>query len=288
MSRNKLPGKDVEEMLRRAFRDDMPAGLEEEMLRRFETFWFRASQTRTAPRGGIAAARHAFLPHLLTTPGLRRFLLAASALVMLIAGGALRIGQSSSFLADSIALKQTAASVVRRLHLARQMHCRLEMFDDRGNPLLFSISWAEGADTTVEIEGAGSMERLSVAAESVQASVLSPPERIPAGKSPRTPLQDARLKPIVDFLFPPALARLLSGQWRPPASAGAGQNEPADYTVVLPGDRVALVRVDQSTFFPSSLAVFPADSAELRARSRPLLSARFQWQPPSIPDRESR
>ena len=289
MSRSKLSGKDVEGMLRRTFRDDMPAGLEEEMLRRFETLWFHASQSSAAPRDGIASARHVFLPHLFTAPGLKKLLLAGSALVLLITGGALRIAQSSSYLADSIALKQTASSVARRLRVANQMHCRLERFDEGENPLLFSISWAAGTGTIVEIGAAGSMEILSVAADRIRTSVLSPPGLIPTGKPRGTPARDARLEPVADFLSPAALARLLSGPWLAPDPAGPGEKVSGDYTVILRGgDRVALVRIDQSTLFPASLVVYHSDSPGLLVRSRPLLTAKFQWQQASIPDRESR
>ncbi len=289
MNRDKLPSRDVEDMLRRAFRDDMPAGLEEEMLRRFDTIWFRASRSCTMPRGSIAAVRYNFLRQLFLAPVLRRSLLAASALMMLITGGALRIGQSSSFLADSIALQQTAASVIRRLHHAHEMYSQLETSDGQGNPLRYSISWAEGTDTFVEIENSGGAEALYVAAGPIQASVLNLSERTPPGKSaPKLP-QDGKLQPILDFLTPTALARLLSGPWQSVVPAGAGEKERAEYTVLLPGgDAVGLVSIDPDTFFPARLTVFPADSPKLLVRSGTLLTARFQWQPPSVPERELR
>jgi hypothetical protein len=289
LSRNKLRENDVEKLLRCAFRDDMPAELEEEMLRRFETFWFRASHFGTMHRVGIATARHAFLLHLFTAPGLRRFLLAASALVMLIAGGTLRIGQTSSYLADSIALKQIAMSVSLRLHHAHQMYSELETQDGRGNPLRFSIMWAEGTPTSVQIHALDGNEVISVTTGSIRTSVISLSEGIPAGKSTRTLIQDERLKPILDFLTPPALARFLAGEWHSAAPSTEEGKDVVEYDVLLPGgDRVALVTVDQGTLFPAALAVFSADSWKRHDRSKALLRARFQWRQTPVPARMPR
>jgi hypothetical protein len=92
---------------------------------------------------------------------------------------------------------------------------------------------------------------------------------------------------IRDFLSAPAMAELLAGQWQAIPVASPGEKDHAAFIITSPaGQSFARVIVDLHTYLPVSLATFPAGSGAQLASSRPLLSARFQWEKPSAAGRQ--
>ncbi|MBZ5497024.1 MAG: hypothetical protein LAP85_11530 [Acidobacteriia bacterium] len=197
--------------------------------------------------------------------------------VMLISGGALRIGHTSSFLAESFALRQTASSVTGRLERARQMECSLQARGEQNRLVRYSISWGEGRDSRVEIEGPGCKEVRFAPAPSMQASVVNVPR--PEGRTPGSRPRDRRLEPIHDFLSAPAVAGLITGQWRAAPLSGGSEKDRKSFIVTSPGSRIlTLVVVDLHAHLPVSLALFPAGSGTQLLNSEPVLNAEFRWE----------
>jgi len=287
MSQTGPSKRDVDRLLRRAFRDDMPTEIEKLMHRRLRELWRQASEAAPAPAHATEPSRGAipaWFPLLLS---LRRALLVAGALMMLISGGALRIGHTSSFLAESFALRQTASSVIGQLERARQMKCRLKARDEQGRAVGYSISWVTGRNSRVEMDGPAGKEVRFAPAQRIRTSIVNvpwPAGRIqPAGSRP----QERWLEPIRDFLSAPAVAGLMAGQWQVASTPGSGEKDRAAFLITAPASpRLALVVVDLHTYLPVSLADLPAGSKAHFLNSRPLLSAEFQWESPSAPPRQ--
>jgi hypothetical protein len=285
MSWKGLSKRDVDRLLRRAFRDDMPTEIEEQMHWRLRELWQRASEAAPTPAhaaGPVSGATPGWFPLVLN---LRRALLAACAVVMLVSGGALRIGHTSSFLAESFALRQTASSVIGRLERARQMECRLQARDDEGRVVRYSISWVEGRNSRVEMEGPAGKEVRFAPAQRMRTSVVNVPW--PAGRTVGSRPQERWLEPIRDFLSAPAVAGLMAGQWRVAPVPGSGEKDRTAFLMTAPASpNLILVVVDLHTYLPVSLALFPAGSGSQLLNSGPLFSAEFQWDSPSTPLRQ--
>jgi hypothetical protein len=263
MSRKRLSKRDVDSLLQRSFRDDMPAKIEERIRGQIPDLWLRASKA-------VPSSVKIFFPDSAAIPAshplvlsLRRALLAACAVFMLIFGGALRIGHTSSFLAESVALRQTASAVAGRLERARQMECRVQARDERGLKVRYLISWAEGRDSRVEIDGPeGKQGR------------FAPRRAHPAGSLPREPW----LEPIWDFLSAPAVAELMTGQWQAAPMPGSGDKNHAAFLVTgTASPNLSLVVVDLRTYLPVSFRRFPRGLAGPAPNSLPLLEVEFHW-----------
>jgi hypothetical protein len=278
MSRKKLSKRDVDQLLQSAFRDDMPAEIEERMRRQIPDFWLRASNAgpsiaqATVPD---SAAIPAWYPLSLN---LRRALWAACAVFMLIFGGALRLGHTSSFLTESIALRQTASSVTGRIERARQMECRVQARNEQGSTVRYLISWAEGRDSRVEIDGPEGKQVLFAAAPRMRTSMVSIPWQAgriqPTGSRP----QGRWFEPIREFLSAPAIAELLAGQWRATPMPGAGDKNHAAYFIWAEASpNLSLVVVDLQTYLPVSYIRFPKGSGEPVLNFLPLLKVEFRW-----------
>ncbi len=285
MRRRRLSRQDVDQLLRHAFADDMPAEVEENLDRRLPELWRRAQDAEPAyareRASAPTAAPHAY-PYVAS---LRRGLLAACALVMLIAGSALRIGHTSSFLAESFALRRTASQVTGRLDGARRMECRLRALDDQGHAVQYSILWMEGRNTSVEMEGVDGKEVWSVPAAPMRASIVNRPRL--AGKGQMADRRPQVRRPIRDFLSAPAVADLLAGQWEVAPRPAVGDRDRAAFLVTIPETSgLARVVVDLHTYLPVSYAILPAGAGAQMVDSQPRLSAEFRWENPPASRRQ--
>jgi hypothetical protein len=267
--------------VRHALRDDLPAEAGEQMRRRFGALWQQAAAADDRGEKAAPPAPATWVPPVFP---LRRALPAACAVLMLVSGAAMLSGRSSSFLAESFALRQTAASVIGRLERASSMQCRLELRDEPGRILRYAILWVEGSDSRVEMEGAFGRQVTSVPARPSSASLLSRPRS--AGNPQRLggPASEPWVRHIREFLSPSAVAGLMIGNWRPAQGAEVPGLHRAAFTVnESEGPMTALVIIDLDSYLPVSITLYSTGSATRFKSSPPLFNAEFRWERPSGP-----
>jgi hypothetical protein len=228
VSGQRLRDDEVDRLLREAFPDDLPEGLEAALRAHARRAWRRAA---SAPPRSRWWAR-------LPQPAL-----AAAALALLALGTVMQAAPAPRVVVEALVGRQASAAVARALADARQMRCTVEVADGRGRVLAYGIEWTSPGSVRVRLSRAGAVEERTLRAPGPAPSVLTSTHETPDA------VRDPDLEPVRSCLSPSALRERLAAAWRP---APGNQDE---VFVVGSGPRTPglTVRIDTATHLPLRL-----------------------------------
>ena len=273
MTTGRLTQEELDRVLRWALEDDLSTEVEQALRERLPDAWRRAVRGKAA-----AAPRPSWLhPRL----ALRPALLGAASIVMLVAGGTLRLGESSSFLADAVEGRQFSSLVNRRLSGVAQMNCRVTVDDRRGRSTGYSIQWNRSGSCRVEIESPDGTVVRAIALDEERPAAVS---LLNAGDSPRSPSareMNPLLRPVRSFLSPARVAGLLDGRWHRLKAQRTGRPNEDVWSVASPAAQGRLL-VKTSRELPLAIDLPAGDFTVGRERPQPQVTARFQWEKAEI------
>jgi len=228
VSGRRLRDDEVERLLREAFPDDLPAGLEEALRRDARAAWSRAVAAPPRPRWW------AWLPQ----PAL-----VAAALALLAVGTVMQAAPAPRGVVEALVGRQASAAVGRALADAREMRCTVEVADSRGDVLTYQIDWTAPGAVRVLLDRAGEVEERTLRAPGPAPSVLTSTRATP------DVARDPVLEPVRSCLSPSALGERLASPWRP---VPGGRDE-AFIVASGPGAPGLTVRIDSATHLPLRL-----------------------------------
>jgi hypothetical protein len=265
---------DVDELLKQAFPDDLPAEAGERMafqLSRFRREWDtpgEAKDVRSFP------SRH-------WSPALARVSLAAASILLIILGLILGPSGASSGLASSLATLQKAASVSGQVGSEQTMVCTVQLDKPGANSPRFVIQWISPEETRVRMILAGEEIIRTIRPPREDGSVLAFMAKDRRKETSAQPQLEEELLPVEDLLTPSRLRRFLQGRWRP---AGVERMDGCDWESFSisknAGAAPSRVTVDTCTFLPVKL------EKELDKGGK--IEAVFRWAPRSEPGTVSR
>ncbi len=139
--RRESPG--LDDLLKKAFADDLPADVASGMRDRADRFRRLRPGTTISEKPGAA-----------WTPLFRRAAWAALALLMLVSGSLLQGLGSRGPLADRISLIETRQAVTGRLAAAESMSCAARIRNERGEFESFEFRWRAGESPAIRPDAA--------------------------------------------------------------------------------------------------------------------------------------
>lgn len=273
MTTGRLTQEELDRVLRRALEDDLSREVEQALQERLPDAWRRAVRGKAA-----AAPRPSWLQLRLA---LRPALLGAASIVMLVAGGTLRLGESSSFLADAVEGRQVSSLVNRRLSRVSQMNCRVTVDDRRGRSTSYSIRWNHSGYCRVEIESPDGPAVRTVTLDEERPAALSLLNARDTPRSPSARETDPVLLPVRSFLSPARVAGLLDGRWHRLKAQEPGRPDEAAWGVTSPAAQGRLL-VKTSRDLPLAIDLPAGDFTAGQKQPRPGVTARFQWEKAEI------
>jgi hypothetical protein len=212
-------GKGLDELLKRALPDDLPADAAAGMRERLARF-----RERTVRREERTPSRTLLFP---------RGAWAALSVLILISGGLLQGRGARNPLSDRISLIKTRLAVSGQLAAAEAMSCSARVRRDDGEFVECEIAWRSGSPAEVVVKGPGG----------------SPQERFRLGESPAVP--DALSSALASLFTPSAVGARLSGEWQTLGSSRGDGCDTGAYAIPAGAGSEALeFTIDMCTFLP--------------------------------------
>jgi hypothetical protein len=281
MSADRQNDHDVDKLLRRVLRDDLPSEAEFRMRKRLAVL----RRALESPGDSHAARSAESWRH---TPVFeqwrpwrwlfRKEVLAYASAVMLAAGAVIHLGGYHSLLADSISLLKTSISLTEQMRLAGTMDCVINMPAAGTQVTTYHIRWVREGGTRVDVEfPRGIDETLWI----IQGRVTIANTAVGSLKPAANPVPDLQ-EPVRALLAPADLARKLDGSWQLQPEK---QHNPDRLVFVDRQDRAVIeVHLDTKTFLPISLSRKPPEAGGRGGTGGVATTAEFTWNQPVAPD----
>jgi hypothetical protein len=249
---------DIDELLKKTLRDDLPAEVGVSMKRRLDQFR-RSLEDRTQEN-----QRPAWI---LRRPWiiLGRAALAAAAVLLIVLGFSLSGPGRRSILSDSVTSYQRVAGISGEISAAQTMECLVRFSKDGELQQEFRIQWQSPGRTLVRIIEPDREITREVSLPPARRSILEHIALPAEAREVREPQLAAELLPVEGLLSPSRLMGFLEGTWKPEGSERRGDCELDSYSIFGPRfEPPSTVTVDGCTGLPARLAreIRPGEKVE--------------------------
>jgi hypothetical protein len=239
-------GTNLDELLKKAFADDLPPDVAAGMRDRIDRF--HAGTIREEPR--MTAWVWVF----------RRTAWAAVSILMIVSGSLLQGLGSRNPLADRISLIGTQQAVLGQLAAAESMSCSARVRNEEGEFLDLEFVWRSGSAEEARVSAPdGSSRRSFILGE--------------LGDS-----ADPLVRSAASFSSPNAVRKLLSGGWRLVKFSGEAGRDTGTFTTSSgTGFEVLEFTIDLGTYFPVRITRMDGGFSASRGTGNILWEARFTF-----------
>ncbi len=287
MNKEKPRTVDVDELLKGALKDDLPAEAERRMQRRLAQFRERIEQPEQQPEIS-ASVFWQKLFGLKDRIWIRRIFnrasLAYSSVFMLAIGGFLQATGHRNALADTITSLETSVSVADSVRHKRFMKCRVQMPGKDGAPMDYIVRWLPPNTTRVDAQGGKDVrETLWITSDGVVVvdHLKSTSQKFESLEQ----IHDSLFQPVMGFLSPAMLAENMDQRWqlrRFEQKTGSHQGT----LTFLNYEKVSVLKmaVDLGTFLPVHISQSRL-SGEKGGRDEEVMRIDFAWDQPVSPQR---
>ncbi len=270
MNKTNVPDPDLDNLLKRTLKDDLPPEAEARMNRRF------LSLKRTLDRAERLPKPNGWL--WMRGP-LRKEILAAVSAAMMILGLVMQLRGSQSALAHSIEQLKVIVAISAGLNRASSMECAVLKPADEGKQTSYRVRWRATGDVRVDMDSADGTQTLWILNETV--SIAGPGGGDVRSTSINTMTPGQMWQPALEFMSPALLAKHIEEQYglmRSSGRASAGTNE---FLIMgREGPQDVELAVDATTYLPKVLKKYSLDSGQTNSARICTMEARFLWNQP--------
>jgi len=258
MNERNIPEPELENILKRALKDDLPPEVEAAMNRHFVDL----KRSFERPEDSVESEKRAgFLRWTWLCGTFGKEILAVASAFMLILGGVMHLSGNQSALANSITRLKAIVDISAGLNSATSMDCTVIQPGVGGTDAHYRIRWSFRGITRVDMDSGGTPERtLWISNTTV------PP--------------DPMWKPAMEFLTPAVLAQHIEERYgfnQAGPEAGSGIE---DLLLVGSENRQAVeIAIDEATFLPRTLKKYLPESDQTGKRQC-VMEVQFLWNQP--------
>jgi hypothetical protein len=276
MSDPEMKDTNMDRLLKKVLKDDLPPEIEEKMKRRFIHY---RDMEKTGPTasgiGGRLFSRIGSWPSWIPA----REALAFSSLVMICLGGFLHVSGHRNAMADTLSFLSTSVTVSDQLLRVTSMECRLRVSAGNEGDLQYTIRWLSPDTVRVDVHrGEDTGKTLWITDTDIVVD-----DRTSNSFHEYTNVEqisDPLLEPAWGFLTPEKLSEAVYGKWVPKkyGEPHGGQRQALSY---INGEGKVLVEmtVDSTSNLPLSIKKYSPDSDD----SEEVVEAHFVWNNPISP-----
>ncbi len=281
MKKEKSPDFDIDELLKQSLKDDLPPEVEKSMKTQLIQLRKKMELQEREPTPRIVK----YLNKLFRVERqpwmhwmLKKEILAAASLAMIVLGSMLHMSGSQNVLAKNISLLGTSVLVSGQVSRVESMECAVKALKDDDKSLTYSIQWVSPNLTKVQIKRSDDavIKTLWLSEEEILIKdhikgTLSHEKNI-------AQISDPHFLPVLGLLSPPHLVERMYGQWQLKQYEKHGDCEWGIFTITLPEEGTLLeISVDLCTYFPVNMEKFILDPSKENKKGKLLLNVNFKW-----------
>jgi hypothetical protein len=272
---------EIDDLLKKTLKDDLPPELESRMKKQLILFRKKLEQSEQQRRKETNGA----LRRLFYGGGLKwmqwmlkKQVLAPASIIMVVLGAVLQITGPTSVLAESISLLKTSVIVSDRVSHAESMECSIQVPAENEQHFKYSIHWLSPNLTRVQLINQNqdiiktmwiSEEEITIADHAT--NILRKIEKV--GQIDAPEFQHA-----LGLLSPHDLVQQMEGKWRLKQYKQQGDCESGTFTVAIPEEKTLLeLTVDLCTFLPTNFKKFLAAPKKESGEGKILMNVDFKW-----------
>jgi hypothetical protein len=265
----KLKDIPMDDLLKQIFKDDLPPDVERTMKKQLSTLRMKMEQTiqeksRTDRMGSLTLSQFREIPWIQLF--LKKDVLVAASLMMIVLGGLLQSSGFSNSLKKNLSILGTSVAVSSQINQAQSMICCIQMSEEAENPLTYSIQWLSPNLSKIKVS-----EEEIIIADHIKNTLHK--EKHPL----RT--MDPLLQPIIGYLSPAELMEQMFGMWQLKNYEQRDECQWGTFTVSLPEENAVLeATVDLCTYLP--LSIKKIHSTKERAGGELIMNVQYSWNEP--------
>jgi hypothetical protein len=269
MNNSNIPNPDLDCILNRALKDDLPPEAEAKMNRQF----LRLKSTLGQPES---------LANIDEWPwhGLfRKEILAFASAVLLILGAVMQLSSPQSALANSIEQLKVIVTVTMNLNRAVSMDCAVLKPKTGDDSTSYHVFWRAKGDTRVDMVSGGGTQTIWISDETIS---FAGPD---GGAIRSMPLQTIAPGPVwqpgLEFRTPRLLEKYMEKQYGWKQSGERSSMASGEFLITGHEDGQAVeITVDAKTYLPKVLKKYAPDSLRPHGDRKCLVEVRFNWNQP--------
>lgn len=269
MRRKKRFDVDVNQLLGRAFKDDLPLEAEDRMKGQLHDFR-RMMEAHRRDEGPIQL----MLRRRKIAYG--RISLAAASVFFIVLGFSLRPSGPADALAATLSTYHKAVFIAEQVGSFQSMECTVRFYKAAEPPQQFFIQWASPRETRIQVQTPGKEIAKIIHLPQIDRSVAEFIAKAGRGDKEARQKLEAEFVPVEDLLSSSDLLRLLDGKWKLEGSERKNNCNWESFSITNAEDETASkVTVDWCARLPVGL--------EKTVRSGDRLEAVFRWNSPGTP-----
>lgn len=253
MNKSNIPEPDLDNLLRRTLKDDIPSEAETRMNRQFQSLKGRLDRAVTLPEpNGWPWMRGPF----------RKEILAATAAAMIVLGLVMQFSAPKTALAHSLEQLKVIVTISMSLNRAIFMDCAILKPEAEGEQTSYRIRWRADGDARVDLNSSGGAQTIWISDETIS-------------------LAGPVWQPALEFMSPEIVAKHIKehyGLMQSFGRASAGTNE---FLIAgREGRHDVEITVDTKTYLPKLIKKYSHNSGRTNEARNCILEARFLWNLP--------
>jgi hypothetical protein len=283
MKKEKLTDFDIDELLQQSLKDDLPPEVEKSMKTQLIQLRKKMELQEQKPTPGLIK----YLNKLFRVERqpwihwmLKKGVLAAASLAMIVLGSMLHMSGSQNVLAKKISLLGTSVLVSGQVSRVESMECAVKALKDDDKSLTYSIQWVSPNLTKVQIKSSDDavivIKTLWLSEEEIL--IKDHIEGTINREKNIAQISDPHFHAVLGLLSPPDLVERMYGQWQLKQYEKHGDCEWGIFTITLPEESTLLeISVDLCTYFPVNMEKFILDPSKENKKGKLLLNIHFKW-----------
>lgn len=268
--------RNVDGLLRKTFKDDLPPEIEESMRSRFSQF--RRTLDSAHQKGLwpnlVDLSRRSFLRRI---PA--REALVFASLLMITMGGFLHLSGQRTAMAETLSFVHASLSISDQLLRVTSMKATLEVPRELGDAD-YSILWLSPDRTRVDARQPANVNKTLWISDSevvVSDRMNGTSHRYQSVSEVKDPL----FEPALEFLTPETISRAIYGKWKPKQyNQHRGEERLTLVYINFEGKTLLEMTVDLNTDLPVNIKRFSSSDAISKSGKEPELEAHFVWDEP--------
>ncbi len=272
----------LDDLLKQTFKDDLPPDVEGSMKKQLNEMRMKMEQvtqekSRTDHKGFHTLAQFRGIQW--GQFFLKKEVLIAASLLMIVLGGFLQSSGFSNSLKKNLSILGTSVAVSSQINQAQSMVCSIQMSEETENPLRYSIEWLSPNLSKIKVsdDDHKPLKTIWIAEEEI---VIADHIKNTLHTEKHPPqLMDPLIQPIIGYLSPAELKEEMFGVWQLKNYEQRDECQWGTFTVSLPEENAILeVTVDLCTYLPINIKkIHPTKE---RVGGELIMNVQYSWNGP--------
>jgi hypothetical protein len=269
MNNPNIPEPDLDRLLKRALKDDLPPEAEARMNRQFLRLKRSLGQPESLAEADDWPWHGLF----------RKEIFAFVSAVFLILGVVMHLSEPQSALAHSIEQLKVIMTITMSLDRAVSMDCTILKPESGGESISYHVRWRAKGDARVDMDAAGRAQTIWISDETISlaASDGSTIRSVPL----KTIAAGPAWQPAMEFRTPEIFAKQMEERYGLMQTGDRSDSGSGDFLITGREDgQTVELTVDAKTYLPKTLKKYALDSSRNKGERSCLVEVRFNWNRP--------